>query len=477
MSLLSALNTATSGLAAAQAGIDVASRNITNANVDGYTKKTQTQTTRIIDGQSSTVRLEAVTREVNRQLQTDVRDQTSTVESLTVIDDFLGRLELQFGRPEDNSSISAKITDLKESFQVLATNPDSATAQSDVLRQATAVAEAFQNLSGAIQTLRAEADTRIQESVSNINEALENIERLNGEIGARSVVGASTADLEDQRDTWVGKLSEEMDIKTFRRDNGTIAVLTGGSDFLLDQSAVTLTFNATNTIGPDTALNSVFLDNGFNAPFAINADLNGGKLGGLLELRDTILPLAQDQLDSLAFELAQQFDTITVGANTANIDLFVDATNVVPAGDQGFSAQIRVNPTVTATPSILRDGNGGTFAASGVSDSSLPLAIIDMFDTAQTFVAVTGLNGTATIENFAAELVSYQANQKADYESQLGFQDQVRNLLQERLRDESGVNVDEELANLIQLESSFAASARVLTSVQDALDELLAAIR
>ncbi|MFX4221456.1 MAG: flagellar basal body rod C-terminal domain-containing protein [Thalassobaculum sp.] len=166
-----------------------------------------------------------------------------------------------------------------------------------------------------------------------------------------------------------------------------------------------------------------------------------------------------------------------MGANTANIDLFVDATNVVPAGDQGFSAQIRVNPTVTATPSILRDGNGGTFAASGVSDSSLPLAIIDMFDTAQTFVAVTGLNGTATIENFAAELVSYQANQKADYESQLGFQDQVRNLLQERLRDESGVNVDEELANLIQLESSFAASARVLTSVQDALDELLAAIR
>lgn len=477
MSLLSALNTATSGLAAAQAGIDVASRNITNANVEGYTKKTQVQTTQIVNGQSSTVRLEGFTREVNKQLQIDVRDQTSTVESLTVIDDFLGRLELEFGRPEDNTSISAKITDLKESFQVLATNPDSATAQSDVLRQATAVAEAFQSLSGAIQNLRAEADTRISESVTNINEALENIERLNGEIGARSAVGQSTADLEDERDTWIGKLSEEIDIKTFRRDDGTIAVLTGASDFLLDQSAVTLTFTATNTVAPDTVLNSVFLDNGFNAPFAINADINGGALGGLLELRDTILPLAQDQLDSLAFELAQQFDTIAVGAQAANLDLFVDATNAVPAGDQGFSAEIRVNPTLTASPNFLRDGNGGTFVASGVSDSSLPLAIIDMFDTAQTFVAVTGLNGTATIENFAAELVSYQANQKADYESQLGFQNQVRNLLQERLRDESGVNVDEELASLIQLESAFAASARVLTSVQDTLDELLAAVR
>lgn len=477
MSLLSALSTATSGLNVAQAGIDVASRNITNANVEGYTRKTQTQTTRIIDGQSSTVRLEAVTRQVNTQLQTDVRDQTAVVEELTIIEDFLGRLELQFGRPEDSSSISAKITDLKETFQVLATNPDSATAQSDVLRAAEDVAQAFQDLSSAIQALRAEADARMEDSVSNINEALSNIDALNGEIGARSVVGESTADLEDERDQWIEKLSAEMNINTFKRDDGTIAILTGGSDFLLDQTAATLTFTPTNTVAPDTALNNVFLDDGFNAPFSITGNITDGTLGGLIQLRDTILPLAQDQLDSLAFELAQQFDTITVGGNTANIDLFVDAGSAIPAGDQGFSAEIQVNATVTATPTILRDGNGGTFTASGVSDSSLPLAIIDMFDTAQTFVAVTGLNNTATIEGFAAELISYQANQKADYESQLQFQDQVRNLLQERLRDESGVNVDEELASLIQLESAFSASARVLTTVQEMLDELLAVVR
>lgn len=477
MSLLSALSTATSGLNAAQAGIDIASRNITNANVDGYTRKTQTQSTRIVDGQSSSVRLEEVVRQVNEQLQTDVRDQTAVVEELTILDDFLGRLELEFGRPEDNSSVSSKITDLKKTFQVLATNPESSRAQSDVLRSAQLVAESIQSLSEAIQTLRAEADARMADSVSNINEALTNIASLNGEIGARGAVGQSTADLRDERDSWVAKLNQEMDIRTFERDDGTIAILTGASDFLLDQNPSTLSFTATNTVAPDGVLNGVFLDNNFNAPFAITANINDGKLGGLIQLRDTILPLAQDQIDSLAFELAQQFNTITVGATTATVQLFVDAGNAVPAGDQGFSAQIQVNPTVTATPTILRDGNGGTFTASGVSDSALPLAIIDMFDTAQAFVAVTGLNGTATLEGFAADLVAYQANQKADYESQLQFQDQVRGLLLERFRDESGVNVDQELASLIQLESAFAASARVLTSVQDALDELLNVLR
>src|SRR3546814_5345639 len=85
----------------------------------------------------------------------------------------------------------------------------------------------------------------------------------------------------------------------------------------------------------------------------------------------------------------------------------------------------------------------------------------NMFDTKHGFTAVTGLNATSsTLEEFASEFISYQANQTADYDSQLGFQDQIRALLDERLKDESGVNIDQELASLIQLESAFAASAR-----------------
>ena len=137
-----------------------------------------------------------------------------------------------------------------------------------------------------------------------------------------------------------------------------------------------------------------------------------------------------------------------------------------------------MNGCSTLAGADLRDGIGGTFASTGASDSSLPLAIINMFDTKQAFVAVTGLNSTSsTLEEFSAEFISYQANQAADYESQLDFQSQIRGLLEERFRDESGVNLDEELASLIQLEAAFAASARVLSSVQQALDELLGAVR
>jgi len=477
MSLFDAISTARSGLIATQSAIDVASRNIANASVDGYTRKIQQQSARVVDGRAGAVKVEEVTRNVNEQLQRDVREQTSVVEELTIVEDFLSRLELDFGRPEDNSSVASKVTELKKAFQSLATNPDQSTAQNDVISAAQELALSLNNMSDAVQALRAEADQRIGDSVDAINEALQNIDSLNGEIGARKTLGESTADLEDQRDVWLQKLSEQMDIKTFERPDGRLAVLTGDSQFLIDQQAVTLSFTPSTTVSPGSAVNNIMLDNGYLAPFSITNSFSDGKVAGLVQLRDTLLPLAQDQLDSLAFELAQQFDLITVGANTANLDLFTDSTNTVPGASAGFSAQIQVRSTLAGAD--LRDGiGGGTFVSSGASDSSLPLAIIDMFDTKQTFVAVTGLNSTSsTLEEFAAEFISYQANQAADYESQLNFQDQIRSLLDERLKDESGVNLDEELASLIQLESAFAASARVLSSVQQALDELLNSVR
>ncbi|MEQ8397701.1 flagellar hook-associated protein FlgK [Thalassobaculum sp.] len=476
MSLINAIYSASSGIAAAQAKIDVASRNIASASVDGYTRKVQETSTRVVDGRGGLVLVEQVTRNVNAQLQRDVREQTSVVEKLTVLDDFLARFELEFGRPEDNSSISSKITDLKAKFQALATNPDQSTAQNDVISAAEEVARTLNNLSSSIQELRAEADQRVEDSVEIINQALQNVESLNAEIGSRKAAGESTADLEDQRDVWITKLSEQMDIKTFERPDGKIAILTGDSQFLLDQEAVTLTFVASTTVSAGSVLNDVMLDNGFMAPFSITNSFSGGTVSGLLQLRDTTLPLAQSQLDSLAFELAEQFDAITVGATTADLDLFTDAADAIPGAAAGFAAVIQVRSTVTGAE--LRDGTGGTFTSSGVSDSSLPLAIIDMFDTKQAFTAVTGLNtASSTLEEFAAQFIGYQANQAADFESQLQFQDQVRNLLSERLTDASGVNLDEELASLIQLEAAFAASARVLSSVQQALDELLGAIR
>ena len=78
-----------------------------------------------------------------------------------------------------------------------------------------------------------------------------------------------------------------------------------------------------------------------------------------------------------------------------------------------------------------------------------------------------------TIEGFAASLVGDVATTKAEYETQLKFQTVFRDQIRDRIENESGVNTDEELTNLITLEAAFGASARVLNAVQRAFDEVI----
>ena len=52
-------------------------------------------------------------------------------------------------------------------------------------------------------------------------------------------------------------------------------------------------------------------------------------------------------------------------------------------------------------------------------------------------------------------------------------QDVVLNSLQQRFNDSASVNIDEEMANLVSLQNSYAANARVLTTVRDMIDTLL----
>ncbi|MBO6559990.1 MAG: flagellar hook-associated protein FlgK [Nisaea sp.] len=490
MSISSALLAATSGLSAAQSRIDVVSRNVANATNDDYTRKSQDLVTRVIGGQAQGVDLGVIERSVNEGLLEDIRTQEATVSELSVLDAYLERLVEAFGRPGDNDSISAKITDLKESIQVMSIAPELGANQAEVLRAAEAVAQEFQEITAAIADLRKEADRAIADTVELVNNALTNIEKLNDEIATRKTEGRTTADLEDSRDKYVQELSKYLNINVIERSNGELTILTGDSRLLLDDTKFPLTFTETALFTSTTAGQPLQIEDGLAGTATnpnISSEVSGrdGELAGLLRLRDTILVEAQDQLDTLAHELANDLDTFTINGTTAVVNLFVDAGGNVPAdalgNEQGFAEVIRVNPTVTGTPSFLVTGNTGdaanTYVAIGSGDHRIANAMLDAFQATQTFVSGFGLTATNTIEGFAAELVGFQANQHATFESQLTFETNYRDTLVQSFRDESGVNTDEELAKLIELEAAFAASARVLQTVQQSLDELVNIIR
>jgi flagellar hook-associated protein 1 FlgK len=136
---------------------------------------------------------------------------------------------------------------------------------------------------------------------------------------------------------------------------------------------------------------------------------------------------------------------------------------------------MRVRDALLTTPTDIRDPQAGTgYTPLGEADNALPLAVLGLFETQSALSQAAGVNNT--MEGFSAALIGKIANKKADYDSQLTFQKVFRDGLRDRVENESGVNTDEELTELIRLEAAYGASARVLNAVQRAFDDLIGII-
>lgn len=466
MSLSVALNAAVSGLKATQAGIEVTSRNISNTATPGYTRKHLPQETLVIGGQGAGVWLGEVERNVSAQMQRDIRGNNTKTDLLAVQSDYLDRLQTLLGQPGEANSLGNLAGNLGDAFRQLSTSPDVLTAQTTVISRAEQFADGLNQLADGVQALRTEAEQAIDATVESINSDLAAIYDLNKLIASRRAVGDSTADLEDKRDGFINNISKNIDINYFTRENGEIWMMTQSGRPLLDTAVQELSFNAVPQVSAGLAYPAT-LDGVMSGLDDITLDIRGGKLKGLLELRDTILPQAQLQLDSYAATVTQLF-------TAQNIRLFDDSgAAFLPANTTGFANRISVNAAVISDPWRTRDGTVVAAESANKGDATLPLAIVDMFEQLQTFPATTGLGTSFTIAGYAASFVTFQGTQSANMTDKYNNQSTLTEALQARFDNDTGVNSDQEMATLIELQAAYAANARMITAVRDMFDILI----
>jgi len=142
----------------------------------------------------------------------------------------------------------------------------------------------------------------------------------------------------------------------------------------------------------------------------------------------------------------------------------------------GLAQRIAVNPTVAANPSSLIAYQAGT--PSG--DNTRPDFMYQQLTGASlTFSPDTGI-GTVTapfvgsLTTYLRQVLSQQGEATTSANNLKQGQDVVLNALQQRFNDTSGVNVDQEMANLLTLQNSYSANARVLSAVKSMFDALIA---
>ncbi|MFZ5732483.1 MAG: flagellar hook-associated protein FlgK [Pseudomonadota bacterium] len=147
----------------------------------------------------------------------------------------------------------------------------------------------------------------------------------------------------------------------------------------------------------------------------------------------------------------------------------------------GLAGRIGVSNALIADPSRLVVYSTAPPTAAG--DTSRSDFILDKLTTASYTYAAgkTGIGSTAapfkgTLIGYIQQFTAVQGA-AAEAAAQLSAgQDVVLNTLQKKLDDESGVNIDEEMAHLLSLQNAYAANARVLSTIKDVYTVLLQAI-
>lgn len=425
MSLTLGLNSALSGLLTNQKGLDVISQNVVNVNTKGYVRKVMTPESRVVNGIGAGVQQGALTRNVDEGLMRDIRRQTSTQGALDITQTYYPRLEDLFGTVGSSTSISHQVQRLQASFETLATQVNTPAFQQATVQTAKDLTTQFNEMTYHMQNLRLEADRAIQDTTGLVNKQLEDIFDLNQKIVRNNAIGGDIGDLQDKRDNALTTLSKYMDIQYFERGDGSVGVFTKTGKTLVDKGAATLTHVSTTiTDSWMTAAAGNFNELTISTSDAadIGRDINDGQLRALLDIRDTMIPNLQAQMDEVAAKLKDTINQVhnrgtifpTQNSKMVGTRQLVDPNNPTLNGSNPQHIWFSGNDDTTIA---LFDTEGNQVAATTLrtimsstsyTDAAGAATALDMSDSAAT-LGVKMTDVAAKIQSWMRQQ-SYQGN-------------------------------------------------------------------
>jgi flagellar hook-associated protein 1 len=396
MSLNSAISAAYSGLQATQASLGLVSANIANANTPGYTRKTLDQVT-VSAGGNTDVRTTDVQRTLDQYIQTQLRTENSGASYADTRAQMYSQLQDVYGQPGGSDALETVYNNFTSALQGLSTSPDDTSAQSAVVSNAQILAQQLNQATANIQALRQNAELGISNAVSQANNALNQIATLNDQIAAAPAGASETANLMDQRDSYIDQLSQLMDINVVPTSTGQVSVFTNSGTELVGAKAAQLSFNAQGTMTAaaqwsanpaQSGVGTITLTTVSGSKIDLLQDkaIRSGTIAAYVQMRDQDLVQAQNQIDGLAAGMASALsDKTTSGTAVANgFDVDIGSLSA------GNNITVDYTDTTTNTPRTL------TFVR--VDDpSALPLSNGATANPNDTVVGLDFSGGTSSV--------------------------------------------------------------------------------
>jgi flagellar hook-associated protein 1 FlgK len=454
---LGSLNIAYTGLNAHQRRIETIGENITNVDTPGYHRQRvdlQSITKEVAGvhagslSQAGGVRADTITRLRNEVLATHARQQGSKAAASEVNADTMTQVEQILGGLEEGG-LHDQMVDLFNGFDDLAAAPEDGATRRVILQRANVVAQAFTRTAGDIDDLRERVFDQAEEDVRSINLLADQIADLDTEILKASSMNDSPNTLLDKRDQLVNKLAELANVTVQETSNRQVSVSLGGKLIVSAGRSSHVELAAQADPGLAALGYGRYV---LQTTTGQELNINTGELAARLTDLNVTIPGSRTNLDGAASDLADQVNAIHrsgVGLDgSTGLDLFL----VGPA-----SGQLSISPVVDGQPDRVAAGKPGN----GPLDNTNARELADLAESPngplRTFVSL--VSNTAAQVSTSRGLADAATTAKEAADS-LALQD-------------SGVSLDEELADLVAAQRSYEASARVLTSIDEMLQTLI----
>jgi flagellar hook-associated protein 1 FlgK len=452
------MSTAVSALCTQQAAIDVTSTNIANADTDGYSRQEVVIVSKdSISTSYGQVGTGVSATEVERVCDSFVTEQiiseNQDLGKWDVEKDYLASIETIFTESE-SYGLSEAMSEFWNSWQDLVNDPSGSTERSVLISQAEILADTFNSMSSDLSKIQHGVDDDISGTVDEINEIVQQIVDLNQKIAQIETTGQNANTYEDSLDSLVSELATLIDITTYENDNGQTCIQTANGKPLVEG---TTTWSLSVQVNSDNGLNDVCWEDSSGVTDVITEDISGGELGGLLEVRDDLIPAYQEQSDELAIAIMDEINALHTSGYDANGESGAVFFTGTGAADMAVNSDLINDPDGIAASAD---------ADSAPGDSTNAVAIADLQN------ALVMDDGTTTFSEYYAALVTEIGTTVRSAESNYEYQEQMVKYYEDYRESISGVSLDEESANLILYQNAYEAAAQIIT----VLDELMETI-
>jgi len=454
MGLTQILSTALDGLQASSFGLTTTGQNITNVNTPGYARRDVELATRTqgLNG-VTVVGLRRIADTVTERRQYQAIGLSSAASER---DQQLAGLEAMFD-DQGGTGLSDALSAFYGSFSALASTPSDPTARSNVLGRADALAGRISDTADSIASQRSDLLGKAQQTAADVNQRAQQIAVLNQQIVSARAQGQDTSNLEDQRAKVLLGLAPLIDVTVLTQDSGAVLVQASGATLVDDVSsrAISVDLDASG----DLRFMSQTVGGGGTD---VTRYLTGGKLAGIKEARDTDLKAVASKLDDLAYDIA----TTVNAQHAAGFGLDgVGGRNLfsVTPTASGAARALSVSADVKGNPNAIA-ASGSQFTLPGGSDNAVLLSRL----------AVAPTVGTRTAAQAYGDLVGDVGARKASAADDVILRKSVEDQMTAMRESASGVSLDEEMIALSKYQRAYEASTKVITTIDQLLEELMA---